>query len=43
MKRGLCLTLAALALLADPPVTKSCLSHRLKRLVALASETPEEK
>ena len=36
-------SLADLAALSVPSVTKSCLSHRLKRLVALASETPEEK
>ena len=32
------LSIAQLAALADPPVTKSCLSHRLKRLIQLADE-----
>ena len=30
------MSLADLALLSDPPVTKSCLNHRLKRLVSMA-------
>ncbi len=30
-------SLADLALLSDPPVTKSCLNHRMKKLVALAA------
>ena len=29
-------SLADLALLSDPPVTKSCLSHRLKKIISLA-------
>ena len=29
-------SLADLALLSDPPVTKSCLSHRLKQIISLA-------
>ena len=29
-------SLADLALLSDPPVTKSCLSHRLKKIMSLA-------
>ena len=29
-------SLADLALLSDPPVTKSCLSHRLKKIVSIA-------
>ena len=29
-------SLADLALLSVPPVTKSCLSHRLKKIVSLA-------
>lgn len=35
-------SLADLAALSAPSVTKSCLSHRLKRIVALAREKPEE-
>ncbi len=31
-------SLADLALLSDPPVTKSCLSHRLNRIIALAEQ-----
>lgn len=31
-------SLADLALLSDPPVTKSCLNHRMKKLVALAEK-----
>lgn len=31
-------SLSDLALLSDPPVTKSCLSHRLKKLVEIASK-----
>ena len=34
-------SLADLALLSDPPVTKSCLGHRLKKLVEIASALPE--
>ena len=30
-------SLSDLALLSDPPVTKSCLNHRMKKLVALAA------
>jgi DNA-binding transcriptional regulator WhiA len=30
------LTLAQLAALSDPPVTKSCMSHRLRKLTELA-------
>ena len=30
------LTLAQLAALCDPPVTKSCLNHRLRKLMELA-------
>ena len=30
------LTLTELAALFDPPITKSCLNHRLRKLVALA-------
>ncbi|MBO6039731.1 MAG: DNA-binding protein WhiA, partial [Oscillospiraceae bacterium] len=33
-------SLADLALLSDPPVTKSCLSHRLNKLILLAEESP---
>ena len=34
-------SLADLALLSNPPVTKSCLSHRLNKIIALAEkETP---
>ena len=32
-------SLADLALLSDPPVTKSCLSHRLNKLILLAEES----
>ena len=32
------LTLAQLASLSDPPVTKSCLNHRLRKLMELAGE-----
>ena len=32
------LTLAQLAALCDPPVTKSCLNHRLRKLMELAKE-----
>ena len=32
------LTLTELAALFDPPITKSCLNHRLRKLVALAEE-----
>ena len=32
------LTLAQLAALSDPPVTKSCLNHRLRKLMELAGE-----
>lgn len=31
-------SLADLALLSDPPVTKSCLNHRMKKLVAMAEK-----
>ena len=31
-------SLAELSQLADPPVTKSCMSHRLKKLIALGEE-----
>ncbi len=31
-------SLAELAALADPPVTKSCMSHRLKKLLSHARE-----
>ena len=31
-------SLADLALLSNPPVTKSCLSHRLNRIIALAEQ-----
>ena len=31
-------SLADLALLSDPPVTKSCLNHRLKKLMELAKK-----
>lgn len=31
-------SLADLALLSDPPVTKSCLNHRLKKLMSMAKE-----
>ncbi len=34
-------SLADLALLSDPPVTKSCLSHRLRKLSELAAALPE--
>lgn len=34
-------SLADLALLSDPPVTKSCLNHRMKKLVALAAKIPD--
>ncbi len=33
-------SLADLALLSDPPVTKSCLAHRLNKIVLLAAEDP---
>ena len=32
------MSLADLALLSDPPVTKSCLNHRLKKLVEMAKQ-----
>lgn len=35
------MSLADLALLSDPPVTKSCLNHRLKKLVAMAERIPD--
>jgi DNA-binding protein WhiA len=35
-------SLADLALLSHPPVTKSCLNHRMKKLVALAAKIPED-
>ena len=31
-------SMAELASLADPPVTKSCLSHRIRKLVELSKE-----
>ena len=34
-------SLAELAVLSDPPVTKSCLSHRLRKLSELAAALPE--
>ena len=34
-------SLADLAMLSDPPVTKSCLSHRLRKLSELAAALPE--
>ena len=37
------LTLAELAEEFDPPVTKSCLNHRLRKLVELAKAIPEQK
>ena len=33
-------SLADLALLSNPPVTKSCLSHRLNKIIALAEQDP---
>jgi DNA-binding protein WhiA len=33
------LTLSELAAALDPPVTKSCLQHRLKRLMTLAGQS----
>lgn len=36
-------SLAELAQLSDPPVTKSCLSHRLKKLAAFSTEPLQEK
>ena len=35
------LNLTQLGALADPPVTKSCLSHRLRKLTELAAALPE--
>lgn len=35
-------SLSDLALLSDPPVTKSCLNHRMKKLVAMAAKIPDE-
>ena len=35
-------SLADLALLSDPPVTKSCLNHRMKKLVAMAAKIPDD-
>ena len=35
-------SLADLALLSSPPVTKSCLSHRLKKIMALAETLEAE-
>ena len=35
-------SLADLALLSNPPVTKSCLSHRLKKIMALAESLENE-
>ena len=32
------MSLADLAVLSDPPVTKSCLNHRLKKLMAMAKQ-----
>ena len=37
------LSLSQLADLCDPPVTKSSLSHRLRKLIALSKQTEEEK
>ena len=34
-------SLADLALLSDPPVTKSCLSHRLRKILEIAEKIPE--
>ncbi len=34
-------SLSDLAMLSDPPVTKSCLSHRLRKLVEIASAMPD--
>ena len=34
-------SLADLSLLSDPPVTKSCLSHRLKKLSEIAASLTE--
>ncbi len=34
-------SLADLAMLSDPPVTKSCLSHRLRKLTELAETMPD--
>ena len=34
-------SLSDLAMLSDPPMSKSCLSHRLKKLMELAEKTPE--
>ena len=34
-------SLSDLALLSDPPVTKSCLSHRLRKLAEIAAALPE--
>ena len=36
------LTLSELAEEFNPPVTKSCLNHRLRKLMALANEIPTE-
>ena len=33
------LSLSQLASMADPPVTKSCLNHRMKKLMEIAAET----
>ena len=35
-------SLADLALLSDPPVTKSCLNHRMKKLVDMAAKLSEQ-
>ena len=35
-------SLADLAMLSDPPMSKSCLSHRLRKLIELAEKTPEQ-
>ena len=35
-------SLSDLALLSSPPVTKSCLSHRLKKILALAETLESE-
>jgi len=34
-------SLSDLAMLSDPPMSKSCLSHRLKKLTELAAKTPD--
>ena len=34
-------SLADMAALSDPPVSKSCLSHRLKKIIEMAEKLPE--